>query len=115
MPSPLLVPIQSGLESWDAAVDDNFDVLGKMGNPVPIPEWAGGNETTLPAASAYDNCWIWVVHSTLGRTLAYSDGSAWKYLTAAAQADSTAVDVAGLKSDFNALLAKLRTAGTLKT
>ena len=30
-----------------------------------------------------------------------------------AQADSIATDVAGLKSDFNALLAKLRTAGIL--
>jgi hypothetical protein len=29
----------------------------------------------------------------------------------AAQADSTAVDVAGLRADFNALLAKLRAAG----
>lgn len=32
---------------------------------------------------------------------------------AAAQADSTATDVAGLKADFNALLAKLRTANIL--
>lgn len=32
---------------------------------------------------------------------------------AAAQADSTAVDVAGIVADFNALLAKLRTAGIL--
>jgi hypothetical protein len=32
---------------------------------------------------------------------------------AAAQADSTATDIAGLKTDFNALLAKLRTAGIL--
>jgi hypothetical protein len=32
---------------------------------------------------------------------------------AAAQADSTATDVAGLKTDFNSLLAKLRTAGLL--
>ena len=30
-----------------------------------------------------------------------------------AQADSIATDVAGLKADFNALLAKLRTAGIL--
>ena len=30
-----------------------------------------------------------------------------------AQADSTATDIAGLKADFNALLAKLRTAGIL--
>jgi len=32
---------------------------------------------------------------------------------AAAQANSTATDVAGLVTDFNALLAKLRTAGIL--
>lgn len=32
---------------------------------------------------------------------------------AAAQADSTATDVAGLKTDLNALLAKLRTAGII--
>jgi hypothetical protein len=31
----------------------------------------------------------------------------------AAQADSTATDVPGLKTDFNALLAKLRSAGIL--
>ncbi len=33
---------------------------------------------------------------------------------AAAQADSTATTIAGLVSDFNALLAKLRTAGILE-
>lgn len=34
---------------------------------------------------------------------------------APAQADSTATDVAGLLADFNALLAKLRTAGVIAT
>lgn len=34
---------------------------------------------------------------------------------AAAQPDSTATDVAGLKTDFNALLAKLRTAGVISS
>jgi hypothetical protein len=34
---------------------------------------------------------------------------------AAAQADSTAADIAGLVADFNALLAKLRTAGIIAT
>lgn len=34
-------------------------------------------------------------------------------LRAAAQADSTATDVAGLVADFNAILAKLRTAGVI--
>jgi hypothetical protein len=31
----------------------------------------------------------------------------------AAQADSTATDVTGMKTDFNALLAKLRAAGVI--
>lgn len=34
---------------------------------------------------------------------------------AAAQADSTATDVAGIVADFNALLQKLRDAGLMKT
>lgn len=34
---------------------------------------------------------------------------------AAAQADSVATDVAGVVTDFNALLAKLRTAGILSS
>jgi hypothetical protein len=34
---------------------------------------------------------------------------------AVAQANSTATDAAGIVTDFNALLAKLRTAGILKT
>lgn len=37
------------------------------------------------------------------------------FTKAAAQADSTATDIAGLKTDFNALLAKLRTAGVIST
>ena len=35
------------------------------------------------------------------------------FTPAAAQADSTATDVAGLVTDFNALLAKLRAAGIM--
>lgn len=45
-----------------------------------------------------------------------ADGTPYPIPTkAAAQADSTASDVTGLKTDFNALLAKLRTAGILTT
>ena len=36
-------------------------------------------------------------------------------LKQSAQADSTATDVAGLLADFNALLAKLRSAGIINT
>lgn len=37
------------------------------------------------------------------------------FTPAAAQADSTSVDVEGIVSDFNDLLAKLRTAGIMST
>lgn len=37
------------------------------------------------------------------------------FTPAASQADSTATDVAGLVTDFNALLAKLRAAGIIAT
>ena len=40
-------------------------------------------------------------------------GTAFAANKAAAQVDSTAVDVATLKNDFNALLAKLRAAGLM--
>lgn len=47
-------------------------------------------------------------------TLYSSDNTALPIPTKqAAQADSTATDVPGLKTDFNALLAKLRLAGIL--
>ncbi len=70
----------------------------------------GGGNYTLPTASA----------STLGGVkvgsgLTITDGvlSADGITPAAAQADSTATTIAGLKDDFNTLLAALRTAGLL--
>ena len=75
-------------------------------------EGGGGSEYTLPTASA----------STLGGVkvgsgLTITDGvlSADGITPAAYQADSEATSVAALKSDFNDLLAALRTAGLLET
>ena len=73
-------------------------------------ESGGGSEYTLPTASA----------STLGGVkvgsgLTITDGvlSADGITPAAHQADSEATSVAALKSDFNDLLAALRTAGLM--
>lgn len=58
----------------------------------------------------------WVVGGTLeikeGATVTGLPGGG-STPQAAAQADSTAADVAGLVTDFNALLAKLRAAGLM--
>lgn len=62
----------------------------------------------LPLSAANPN------HTSLELVLVNPDGtSAGTVKKAAAQVDSTATDVAGLKADFNALLAKLRTAGVI--
>lgn len=52
------------------------------------------------------------VHAIPGASNGFQRGTV---LRAAAQVDSTATDVAGLVTDFNALLAKLRTAGVIAT
>ena len=50
-----------------------------------------------------------------GSAPAAAAGSSGSVTRQAAQANSTAVDVAGIVADFNALLAKLRAAGVLAT
>ena len=116
MSTPLIPDIPSG-QSWDAPLNEALDILGRAGDPVPLPLHTGDESdlnSTFPAGN-FDQCSVWVDHTTLGRVLATSDGSSWTYRRAAARADSTATDVAGIVSDFNDLLAKLRTAGLLDT
>ena len=63
----------------------------------------GGKLTFLPGAEV----------EGLADLLDIPQGAAAYAAPAAYQADSTATTVAGLKDDFNALLAKLRAAGIL--
>lgn len=52
--------------------------------------------------------------TVIGGTLAFGEGATIEGFPGAAnQADSTATTVATLKDDFNALLAKLKTAGLM--
>jgi hypothetical protein len=118
MSTPIIPAIPSG-QSWDAPLNEALDVLGRAGEPVPLPLHTGDEsdlQTTFAAAD-YDQCQIWVDHTTLGRVLAWSDGSSWQFVPqpAAAQADSTAVSVGDLVTDFNNLLAAMRAAGLLAT
>ncbi|QSX09542.1 Head fiber protein [Alkalibacter rhizosphaerae] len=55
--------------------------------------------------------------TVIGGTLEILDGAqvTGLFTPAAFQADSTASDIAGLVSDFNALLAKLQAAGLMET
>ena len=76
-------------------------------------EGGGGSDYTLPIAGAETLGGI-KVGSGLSIT-AQGVLSADGVTPAAAQADSEATTIAGLKEDFNALLAALRTAGLLAT
>lgn len=114
MAKPALKVIASGTEQWDAAITDNFGFVGTR--PTVIAEFA--DLATLNAAypaNQNDRCIAAINDGTAGWVLVMSDGAAWKIIgkQAAAQADSVAPDVLTLKNDFNALLAKLRTAGQL--
>ncbi len=53
--------------------------------------------------------------TVIGGTLEIKEGAKVVGYQAEAQADSTATDVAGVVADLNALLAKLKTAGLMKS
>jgi len=95
---------------WDAPINDNFSLLKDF----PIPVAAFANVGALPPAAENAESIAFVTVS--GRLqLAVSNGSSWSLigLQAASQADSTATTVVDLRTDLNALLAKLRAAGLI--
>ena len=78
MSRPLNIPINDGVNDWDALINDNLEII--LDGPFPIHEDAALTESnlqsTFPAAS-FDRCLVWVNHSVVGRTLYWSDGTAW--------------------------------------
>jgi len=78
MARPTRIPIDDGVNDWDALLNDDLAIL--LDAPLPLPEPAGLTESNLqstyPAAS-YAECIVWVNHSVVGKTLYYSDGTDW--------------------------------------
>lgn len=78
MARPTRIPIDDGVNDWDALVNDNLTLL--LDAPIPVHASASLTESNLessfPAAS-YDRCIVWVNHSVVGYTLYWSDGTAW--------------------------------------
>lgn len=78
MARPAIVPVNQGIEGWDAFEQTNFAIL--MSAPLPIYENATLTESTIAAtfpAASYDRCIVWVNHSVYGYTLFRSDGTSW--------------------------------------
>lgn len=106
--------LQAGIEGWDALLTGPWrDLL--QGGPLPVYEPAGGLLANLPAAAQNDRALAFVNDATAGWIPVYSNGTTWLKVPtqAASQANSAAGTVGALVTDFNALLAKLRTAGVL--
>lgn len=78
MSRPARIPIDDGVNDWDALVNDNLTLL--LDAPIPIHADAALTESNLassfPAAS-YDRCVVWVNHSVVGYTLYWSNGTTW--------------------------------------
>lgn len=81
MAKPATTDIDSEAQNWETTVNDNFGAFED--GPVPIYENAATSlaalETAKPAAS-YDRCLCFFNDSTLGWTLARSNGTAWKII-----------------------------------
>lgn len=110
MARPTRRTIASGIASFDADIDANFDYI--TGQPFPMYWVATTGE--LPTASSYDDCMALVGTSGSAR-LYYSNGSTWELYdnVSANVPDSTATTVADMASDFNDLLAALIAAGIM--
>jgi len=81
MARPTRDTIQSGVNGWDATVNDNL--IKVFDRPFAIHEHTGDEsdiEATWPAAS-YDNSLVWVNHSVAGWQLYHSNGTAWANFT----------------------------------
>ena len=78
MTRPTKNAIDSGIQGWEGKIDDNDSVL--FNGPIPIHEHVG-DQTDLEAtfaAAAFDRCFIWVNHTSVGWTLYVSDGTDWE-------------------------------------
>lgn len=78
-PSLSLNTIQSTLKSWDADLNDNFDMIQDFLSNAPFPPAEFANEGALPTASNFDGCIAIATSTATGKkTLFISNGTTWK-------------------------------------
>jgi hypothetical protein len=105
--------VNHGLEGWDTELDAWRTLL--QSSPLPIFRPTSGLFANLPTAAQNDDGIAVIADPTAGVILVLSNGSVWRRIPvqSAAQVDSVAATVGALVTDFNALLAKFRTAGVM--
>jgi hypothetical protein len=90
------LPISSGIQGWDAAVTDNFEVFTLA--PWPVYQKTAGNESDLSTVfppGSYDRCVLFVNHSTLGWTPYFSNGTTWEIIAVQGTSVAALVDNTG--------------------
>lgn len=78
MPRPTSIPINDGVNDWDALINDDLDII--LNGPLPIHANASLTESNVAATfppGSYDRCLVWVNHSIVGYLLYWSDGTTW--------------------------------------
>lgn len=85
MSRPTKKDVSSGLEGWDADMDDNFDVTLST----PFPPAAYATVAALPSASLYDGCIAYVTNHDL---LFLSHDGHWHVLSANTHYSTTEED-----------------------
>ena len=78
MSRPLRIPIDAGVNDWQALINDDLEIL--FDGPLPPHADAALTEANVQSnfpAAQYDRCLVWVNHSVVGYTLYWSDGTAW--------------------------------------
>ena len=115
MSRPPTLTINSGQESWDVDVSDNFTLAGLGTDPMIAPQF--DPEATLPDPTLWDRCIAVAKNTESDWCLFISDGIAWKLIPkqAAVQAAASGWSDATAQNDFNALLTKMKSSGVMDT
>ena len=77
MSRPIEDVIDSGVEGWDASMNDNFALI--FDSPIPVKQFA--SVAALPAAGNFDDCVAVVIEAGKKRQWYISDGTNWISMT----------------------------------
>ena len=106
MARPTRKTVDSGLEGWDAEMDDNFEVI----LDTPFPPALFANVAALPSAALYEGCIAWVEDEGI---LYVVHEDHWQPLAAVTHCDATEQDSGLRYTDDSIIYQKTVSLGAL--